>query len=195
MACLDEFFETDQGSTKEKDLIYSHERGNPDTKILGFKMFVTCKRIEFFAVQGPKYLVDIRYLESTFGLPGTFSYASAYLDFEQYVVFLKDTIFSCGLSLAGVLLVLLSITGSLLVTALVVLSIMLVDMFLYALIYYWGLTFNNIIVINLVVAVGLIVDYSAHIAHTYLVTRPPNNAYFRGNNSRKRLFKAKTALS
>lgn len=76
-----------------------------------------------------------------------------------------------------------------------VFSILLVDFFLYALLFYWGLTFNNIIVINIVVALGLSVDYSAHIAHTYLVTKPPRNEYYRGNNARKRLFKAKTALS
>ena len=78
-------------------------------------------------------------------------------------------------------LVLLFITGNFSVTLLVVLSIVMVDAYLYALLYYWNLTFNTIVLINIVVAIGLSVDYSAHIAHTYLVTVPPNNAYFRGN--------------
>lgn len=77
----------------------------------------------------------------------------------------------------------------------VTVSIILVDVYLYALLYFWNLTFNTIVVINIVVAIGLSVDYSAHIAHTYLVTKAPNNAYFRGHPNRKRLFKAKTALS
>ena len=77
------------------------------------------------------------------------------------------------------------------VTGLVTLSIILVDVYLYSLIYYWGLTFNTIVVINIVVAIGLSVDYSAHIAHSYLTAKPPNNSYFRGNNKRKRLYKAR----
>ena len=62
------------------------------------------------------------------------------------------------------------ITFSLPVTALVMLAIILVDVFLLALIHYWDLTLNNIIIIQLVIGLGLAVDYSAHIAHTYLIT-------------------------
>lgn len=50
---------------------------------------------------------------------------------------------------------------------------MLVDVFLLGLIHYWDLTMNNIIVLQLVIGLGLAVDYSAHIAHTYLTITPP----------------------
>ena len=102
---------------------------------------------------------------------------------------------SCGLSILAVFLVLIFITGNLKVTTLVTLSIILVDVYLLALIHYWGLTFNTIVVINIVVAIGLSVDYSAHIAHSYLTARPPNNTYYRGRKDRKRLYKARLALS
>lgn len=108
---------------------------------------------------------------------------------------MQDTFTSCGLSVVAVFGVLLFITGNLMVTGLVTMSIILVDMYLYALIYYWGLTFNTIVVINIVVAIGLSVDYSAHIAHSYLTAKPPNNSYFRGHNKRKRLYKSRLALS
>lgn len=106
-----------------------------------------------------------------------------------------DVANSVGMSVAAVLLVLLFITGNVQVTLMVTFAIILVDAYLYALLYYWNLTFNTIVLINIVVAIGLSVDYSAHIAHTYLLTKAPNNAYFRGNPSRKRLFKAKIAIS
>jgi len=67
------------------------------------------------------------------------------------------------------------ITFSLPVTALVMLAIILVDVFLLALIHYWDLTLNNIIIIQLVIGLGLAVDYSAHIAHTYLITLVPKS--------------------
>lgn len=102
---------------------------------------------------------------------------------------------SCGLSIVAVFFVLIIVTGDLKVTTLVTCSIILVDIYLYSLIYYWGLTFNTIVVINIVVAIGLSVDYSAHIAHSYLTARPPRNTYFRGRPDRKRLYKARLALS
>ena len=91
------------------------------------------------------------------------------LNYETYKVLLKESILSIGLSLVAVAAVVFMITGSLPVTALVVLSVILVDYFLIALIYYWDLTFNTIIIVNIVIAIGLAVDYSAHIAHTYLI--------------------------
>ena len=97
------------------------------------------------------------------------------LDYEQYVVFLKETLLSICLSICAVFLVVLFITGSFPVTILVVLAVALVDIYLMALIYYWDLTLNNIIVVQLVIGLGLSVDYSAHIAHTYLIVVAPSD--------------------
>merc|ERR1719382_1320178 len=118
-----------------------------------------------------------------------------YLDFELYVNFLRDVSTSVGFSVVAIFFVLLFITGNLQVTIMVTLSIIMIDSYLYALIYYWGLTFNTIVLINIVIALGLSVDYTAHIAHTYLLTKAPDDEFFRGNPLRKRTYKAKTALS
>ena len=69
------------------------------------------------------------------------------LDNEQYVVFVKDTATSLGLSIMAVFFVVLFITGSVPVTLLVVFAVVLVDLFLFGLIYYWDLTMNNIVVV------------------------------------------------
>ena len=47
----------------------------------------------------------------------------------------------------------------------------LIDLNLVALIWYWDLNLNFITMINLVLAVGLAVDYSAHIAYGYSQSR------------------------
>ena len=118
-------------------------------------------------------------------------YSEKTLEFEQYVVFFKELALSLGLSIMAVFLVVLIITGSIPVTFLVLLAVVLVDLFLFALIHYWDLTLNNIIVVNLVIGLGLSVDYSAHIAHTYLVVEPPVEF----SNAQKRKYKAQVALS
>lgn len=35
--------------------------------------------------------------------------------------------------------------------------------------WYWGLQFNIVTAINIILAVGIAVDYSAHVAHSFLV--------------------------
>lgn len=93
------------------------------------------------------------------------------MDYEQYFLFKQETILSMALSIAACLIVILIVTASMQATILVAMCVLLTDMFLAALIFYWGLTFNPLVVINIVIAIGLSVDYSAHISHAYLTTQ------------------------
>jgi predicted RND superfamily exporter protein len=68
-----------------------------------------------------------------------------------------------------------------------------VDLYLLALLYFWGLTFNTIVVLQVVIALGLAVDYSVHIAHNYLVVVPPPGVCT--TTLEKRLYKVKKALA
>jgi predicted RND superfamily exporter protein len=106
-------------------------------------------------------------------------------------VFLEETLLSCGLSIVAVFAIVLFVTGSIPVTFLVVLAVLLVDLFLMGLIHFWDLTFNTVVVVNIVIAIGLAVDYSAHISHTYLLIVPPKGM----TDSEKRTYKASKALS
>ena len=67
----------------------------------------------------------------------------------------------------------LVITGSVAGTLLIALCVILVDFFLLAEIHYGGMEMNSMAVINVVIAIGLAVDYSAHIGHTYLTVKAP----------------------
>ena len=78
-----------------------------------------------------------------------------------------------SLSLCAVIIIVTFITVNLKVMALVVFAVLLVDFYLIALIYYWGLTLNTFTGVNMIFALGLAVDYSTHIAHTFLLTEPP----------------------
>lgn len=68
----------------------------------------------------------------------------------------------------------------------------LIDLNLVALIWYWNLNLNFITMINLVLAVGLAVDYSAHIAHGYSQSRADKNCK---TNRERRLSKMVKGLS
>ena len=59
---------------------------------------------------------------------------------------------------------------SLMVMACVILT--MVDVTGY--IYYWGLTIDTVSCMSVVLVVGLCVDYSAHIAHAFIVEKGKN---------------------
>lgn len=138
-------------------------------------MKITSIEITSNSKQGPGMLTDLRWIEDNYGLEGTFSYAGQFLNFEQYFSFFEDTLTGASLSIAAVLVVILFITASLSTTIVVALCVLLVDLYLLAVIFYWGLTFNSIVVVNICIAIGLSVDYSAHIAHTYMNVDAPKH--------------------
>lgn len=96
------------------------------------------------------------------------------------------------MSLCAVICVVSFITVNLKVTAVVVFSVLLVDFYLIGLIYFWGLTMNTFTGINMIFALGLAVDYSTHIAHNFLLVKPPANCV---SDRDKRAYKARKAVS
>lgn len=73
----------------------------------------------------------------------------------------------------------------------VIVCVALTVYFLLGLIYFWGLELNSISIVQSVLAIGLAVDYSAHIAHSYLLTHVPNTIT---SKSEKRKYKATNGL-
>ena len=88
-------------------------------------------------------------------------------NYESYLVFGKETLISIGGSLAIIFAVLLVTTGNLLMTIYILLCVFLVILFLFSLLPFWDLTLNSITIVNVVIALGLSVDYSAHIGHSF----------------------------
>ena len=150
------------------------EAKNTALRMTGFKSWIGVKRIENASTQGVHYLEDIRRIESVEGLHDTYSYSGRQLDFEMYLYFTEETAICLMLSIVAVLAVVLIITSDITVTLLVAMCVVVTDLFLGGLIYYWGLTLNQIVVLNVVLAIGTSVDYSTHIAYAYLLIEVPN---------------------
>ena len=96
------------------------------------------------------------------------------------------------MALGTVILVVLFITVNAQVTFFVVSVVLLVNVYMTAFGYFWGLTLNNIMAVNMSFSLGIAVDYSVHIAHTYLFVKPPNSLK---KASQRREFKARKAIS
>ena len=108
-----------------------------------------------------------------FGIEETYSFSDKFYDFELYFVFEQETLSTLTLSLVAIIFVVLVITSDFIVTFLITCCVVLTDLFLVGLMYYWGLTINPIVLLNVILAIGTSVDYSAHIGYAYLVEGIP----------------------
>ena len=118
---------------------------------------------------GPTYLRDIKIIDSQSGFLKVQSLDfNFYYQTGLYELLEKDTATTVCLSLLIVFVSVFILTLNIWVTLLVIFSVLLVDLFMMAAVHYWGLTFNFLIALNLCFALGITVDYSAHIAHTFL---------------------------
>ena len=68
-------------------------------------------------------------------------------------------------------LLLFNLTASVLVLGCVVLTLVNVGGF----IHFWGLTIDTVSCTNIIISIGLCVDYSAHIAHAFLANQGSRN--------------------
>ena len=113
---------------------------------------------------------DFRSIESKYGTYETYSHYGRYHEIEQYKIFQKDQVIGTMLSLCAVFCVVIFITVNIRVTLFVIFSVLLVDYYLIAAMYFSGLTLNSFTGVNIIFALGLAVDYSSHIAHNFLMT-------------------------
>ena len=167
-------------------------KGVVKSKVRGWRQYISPIKLSNDAKDGPDLLDELRDIAEEYGFDDTYSENSELLGYEQYVVLMPQTFTSVGLSLVAVLLVVMFVTGSLPVTILVVLAVVLVDVFILGLVHFWDLTMNSIVTVFLVIGLGLSVDYSAHIAHTYLTVEVPKDIE---KTSEKRHYKASVAVS
>ena len=158
----------------------------------GYRFKLDIIQLAGLASDGTKLLEDVRRITKEYGTNETYAYYRRFFEIEQYVIFLEEQITGVALSLCAVFVVVGFITLNLRVTLLVIFSVLLVDYFLIALMYYWGLTLNSFTGVNMIFALGLAVDYSSHIAHNFLLTKPPKSCV---TDRQKRQYKAKIAVS
>ncbi|XP_050702417.1 NPC intracellular cholesterol transporter 1-like isoform X2 [Eriocheir sinensis] len=97
-----------------------------------------------------------------------FPYSVFYVFYEQYLTMWCDVLTSLGISLATVFLVSVVLSGLDVASSLVVLAVILMILInLGGLMYWWGVTLNAVSLVNLVMAVGISVEFCSHITHAF----------------------------
>ena len=73
-----------------------------------------------------------------------------------------------GISLLCVFLTTVILIQNIPVCVMVLLCVVLTLVNVGGFIHFWGLTIDTVSCINLIIAVGLCVDYAAHVAHNFM---------------------------
>ena len=99
---------------------------------------------------------------------GAYPIARSFIFLEQYAVLITETIRNLTVASLAILVITSPFLVDLAVTLLVFLGFVALIFELFGLMFFWGVALNSISMINLVMAIGFSVDYSAHIAHSFL---------------------------
>ena len=108
--------------------------------------------------------------------PHPFPYSSLYLFAEQFVVMHMEIMSNFVLCLIAMVLLSVVVLANIPAILLITFLLAVVDADILGTIWFWNLQLNSITGIELIMAVGLVVDYMAHVMHFFLIqdaTLPP----------------------
>merc|ERR1719166_945197 len=99
-----------------------------------------------------------------------FPYSVFYVFYEQYLTMWQDTLRSLGISLAAIFIVTFILMGFDLVSSIInLMIIILIIVNLCGLMYWWHITLNAVSLVNLVMAVGISVEFCSHLTRAFSV--------------------------
>lgn len=105
-----------------------------------------------------------------------FPYSVFYVFFEQYLNIWSDTFAALGFSVLGALAINLLASGfNFLTSFAVILTAVMVVIDMMGVMYIWNIPLNPVSCINLIVSIGISVEFCSHIAYAYATSRRPDH--------------------
>ncbi|XP_071955334.1 NPC intracellular cholesterol transporter 1-like [Antedon mediterranea] len=103
-----------------------------------------------------------------------YPYSVIYVYYEQYLTMVHDTWFNLSMSLLAIFIVTFLLLGFDVYSALIiVLTIALITLDLIGLMYVWSVDLNAISLVNLVMSVGISVEFCSHITRAFAISTEP----------------------
>lgn len=103
-----------------------------------------------------------------------FPISIGYASWETDEVISHELYRNIGLAAACVFGTTLFLITDLVASTLVMFCVLLSLVHVGGFMHFWGLTIDTVTCVNLIIAIGLCVDYSAHIAHRFMTVRAPS---------------------
>eukprot|EP01091_Cochliopodium_minus_P015138 TRINITY_DN5297_c0_g2_i1.p1 TRINITY_DN5297_c0_g2~~TRINITY_DN5297_c0_g2_i1.p1 ORF type:complete len:739 (-),score=199.31 TRINITY_DN5297_c0_g2_i1:58-2274(-) len=96
-----------------------------------------------------------------------FPYSVFYIFFEQYLYIHSVALMVCGLALLGIFVVTLLLLGSPTASFIIVILVTMIEIDLVGAMYLWNISLNAVSVVNMVMAIGISVEFCVHITHSF----------------------------
>lgn len=103
-------------------------------------------------------------------MPSAIVYSREFLTWETFRIIKREMFLSVGLCLLAVFVITLGLIAHPLTSGLVFLCVVMTIVDVLGCMNMWGLAIDSVSVIQLVISVGLCVDYAAHIGHAFMKT-------------------------
>ncbi|XP_042881806.1 NPC intracellular cholesterol transporter 1-like [Penaeus japonicus] len=100
-----------------------------------------------------------------------FPHSSFYVYYEQYLTMWADTGVSLGVSVASVFAVMFLLTFDLASSLIILLTIVMIVVDMMGVMYWWNISLNAVSLVNLVMAVGVSVEFCCHITYAFGTSR------------------------
>lgn len=104
-----------------------------------------------------------------------FPYSVFYMFFEQYLDIWKTALINLAIAIGAVFIVCLVITCSLWTSAIILLVLAMILVDLMGVMAILGIQLNAVSVVNLVMSVGIVVEFCVHITHAFSVSSGNRN--------------------
>ncbi|XP_072950000.1 NPC intracellular cholesterol transporter 1 homolog 1b-like [Epargyreus clarus] len=103
-----------------------------------------------------------------------FPYSVFYVFYEQYLTMWKDTFASVGFCLIGAFVINLIASGfNFLTTFAMMVTIIMVVVDMMGVMYIWNIPLNAVSCVNLIVSIGIAVEFCSHIAYAFATSSSP----------------------
>ncbi|KAF4076370.1 hypothetical protein AMELA_G00213600 [Ameiurus melas] len=102
---------------------------------------------------------------------GVFPYSVFYVFYEQYLTIAHDTALNLGMSLAAIFVVSAVLLGFELCSAVLVsLTIAMILVNMFGVMWLWGISLNAVSLVNLVMSCGISVEFCSHIVRAFSIS-------------------------
>ena len=164
------FVNSKAGQMYKQDIVFNEK----NTKIVASRMIVyTISTTDSLKLRDA--MLTLREdIDEKSPLP-SFPIAKQFISYEQYAVIVKETVRNLLIAAIAILCVSSVYLVHPIVILFVFLSFASLVIELFGLMYIWDVSLNGISMIGLVMAIGYSVDYSAHVAHAFVVSDVPGN--------------------
>jgi len=164
---LREFLDSESGAGYVDDVVFTD---TTRSQIRGTKTFMLYKELET-ASDMVDAMDSLRDLVGQWPQLDGVVYTFAFLFIEGFAVIQFETIRNVVSALVAVGVICLFLLADAVAAGLVVAMILAIDVCLVGSMFYFSLDYNSVTAINIVLAIGLSVDYSAHIARSFLAVK------------------------